>query len=98
MAVRLAYLTTLKIMAKGERIMLLNSKWLLPSFPYSTIVAQDMYEAGWFREDKKSYKPEISEIRYFQLSKTGLEQLEEGKKWYSSLNIIEKILLNFKLW
>lgn len=98
MAIRLVYLTTLEIMNRGERIMLLGDKWLLPSFPDATIVGERMNNLGWFRADTKSFKPEISEIQYFMLSVEGFYQLEQGRKWYKSLSILEKIFIRFKFW
>lgn len=96
MAIRLVYLTTLEIMNRGERIMLFTDKWVLPSFQDATIIGQSMFNNGWLREEIILYKPEISEIKYFKLSLEGTRQLEEGRKWYKSLSLLDKIFIRFK--
>lgn len=98
MAIRLVYLTTLELINKGEMFLCFDDKWVLPTYPDATIIGETMFKDGWLQEETRFYKPEISEIKYYKLSKKGLIQLEYGREWWRNLSFLEKIFVRFKFW
>lgn len=98
MAIRLVYLTTLKLLDKGEMFLYSDDKWVLPSYSDATIIGQALQKLGCLQEENYFYKTEINEIKYYKLSKEGLIQLERGKKWWGNLSLLEKIFIRFKFW